>query len=69
MTVSSGSIYDPDSLTRHRRHEESAYNFCMTDSYCQPLNAYRKGGYGGFQGSQQEWQCAGRKKAKKLVFP
>lgn len=47
-SVSSGSIYDPESLTRHGSYQGSACTIWMSDCYCQLLNALRKGEYDGF---------------------
>lgn len=68
-SVSSGSIYDPESLTRHRSYQDSTCTIWMSDCYCQLLNALRKGEDDGFLRPQQDWQCAGGKQAKELVFP
>lgn len=63
-SVSSGSIYDPESLTRQRSYQDSACTIWMSDCYCQLLNALRKVEDDGFLRPQQEWQCAGKKTSK-----
>lgn len=67
-SVSSGSIYGPESLIRHRSYQDSACTIWMSDCYFQLLNALRKGEEDGFVRPQQESQCAGGKQTKKLVF-
>lgn len=66
-SMSSSSIYDPDSLTGHRSCSLCSRTLSITSEWITAAVNYQMPR--GLQDSQQDWQHAGRKQAKKLIFP